>query len=338
MLLSIIIVSYNTADLTQKTLESVWAEVKRSPILQGESEVLVVDNLSTDNSVAVIETLFKSLKSENSKILSTKLIKNDRNAGFATANNLGIHASTGEYVLLLNSDTLVQPHAIEKLVRTFEQHPVRDLTATVASHAGVLDRLGILSAQLLNPDKTIQTQGGSLPSLLALGSHMLMFDDLPIVGKLLPSTQHTGLRSDLIDQTGDSLLQKVIQIDWVGGTAMMIRRELFNEIGLLDQNIFMYGEDIEFCWRAKSHQWDIGICPQAKIIHYGSASSTSANAIIGEFKGYLYIWSKHQPIWQMRWAKKILKMGAQLRKFLFGTILKQKERAKIYTIILSEVF
>ncbi len=335
MLLSIIIISYNTAELTVQTIQSVWQEIQGSKLLLGKTELMVIDNNSKDDSVAKIQSLLKTIPSAQ---LSTQLFQNPNNEGFSAANNIGIEQTTGEFILLLNSDTIVQPGALNKMVEAFQHHPVQDLTATVASHSGNLDRLGILSAQLLNKDLTVQSQGGNLPSLVTLACHMLMLDDLPIIGKFLPSTQHTGLRSDTFDVSGDSQMQEIIQQEWVGGAAMMLRRKMIKEIGNLDKSIFMYGEDIEICWRALHHQWDIGFCPAAKIIHLGSASSTSANALKGEFKGYLYIWSKHQPLWQLFWVRFILKTGAHLRKFVFGTIMRQKERAKVYTSILSEVF
>lgn len=323
MLLSIIIVSYNTAELTVAALKSVFEDVQKSTTLKGKTEVILIDNNSSDDSVTKIQTLFKHFSQQNQNTMFTHLIENPHNDGFSAANNLGFKESTGEFLLLLNSDTIVQPHALEKLVLAFHHHPIE----VVAEH-----RLGILSAQLLNEDRSIQSQGGSLPTLISLGCHMLMLDDIPVIGKFLPSTQHTGKRS--VDPTD----QEVVTQGWVGGTAMMIRREVLAEIGPLDQNIFMYGEDIEFCWRANHHQWEIGIVPEAKIIHFGSRSSSSANAIIGEYKGYLYIWSKHQPLWQLFWAKLLLKTGAHLRKFVFGTMIRQKDRAKVYTSILSELF
>lgn len=335
MLLSIIIVSYNTAQLTLQTIESVWTEVEGSSLLAGKTEIIIIDNNSKDDSVSKIRRFLKRIPA---KRIKSKIIQNPNNQGFSAANNLGIDHTSGDYILLLNSDTLLQAKALTKMVNVFLHHPIQDSTATIISQSGKLDRLGILSAQLLNKDLSLQPQGGNLPSLFSLTCHMLMLDDLPVIGKFLPSTQHTGLRSDTIDVTGDSHLRSVIQQEWVGGTTMMIRRQVIDEIGKLDQAIFMYGEDIEFCWRALHHQWDIGICPTAKVIHFGSASSSSANAIKGEFKGYLYIWSKHQPLWQIFWVRMILKSGAYLRKFIFGTIMKQTERAKVYTTILSELF
>ena len=325
MLLSIIIVSYNTAELTVAALNSVFEDVQKSHLLKGKTELIVVDNNSKDSSVADIKTEFRKFAHLQINMLFTHLIENPSNDGFSAANNLGIKQATGEYIFLLNSDTIVQPGALEKLVQPFEHNPIEK---------EAIHRLGILSAQLLNKDGSIQSQGGSLPNLLSLACHMLMLDDLPIIGQFLPSTQHTGRRSRVLDTTD----AEVIKQEWVGGTAMMIRKEVIAEIGPLDQNIFMYAEDVEFCWRAIHHQWDVGLVPEAKIIHFGSASSSSANAIKGEYKGYLYIWSKHQPLWQLFWVRLLLKTGAHLREFVFGTMVRQKDRAKVYTNILSELF
>jgi GT2 family glycosyltransferase len=110
----------------------------------------------------------------------------------------------------------------------------------------------------------------------------------------------------------------------------MIRRQTYQEIGELDPNIFMYGEDIEWCMRARDHHWDIAIDPAAVITHLGSASSSSSRAIIGEAMGYLYIWSKHKPLWQRPLAKKLLQLGSLLRIWLFGTMVKRPHRAAVY--------
>ena len=316
MLLSIIIVSYNTRALTLQTIASVEASLKKSPQLADQTDIWVVDNKSTDDSVEKI----KALTSKNPRL---HLIENTANLGFAAANNLAIEKSTGEYVLLLNSDTVVIDDALEQLVAEFTRRSTMNSTAFLERTAGKLDRLGILTVELLNQDGTVQAQGGSFPSLLSLASHMLFLDDLPLIGRLLPSTQHTGRNTRHHHQ-------QVYQQDWIGGTAMMIRRAVFAEVGLLDSNIFMYGEDIEFCMRAKFHHWDVAVLPTAHITHFGSASSSSKNAIIGELKGYVYIWAKHKPLWQKPLLKWILGTGILLRIILFGTMIRDPLRADIY--------
>lgn len=316
MQLSIIIVSYNTQALTLQTIESVFTSLRESKKLLDATEVWVVDNNSSDGSQEAVTGLTK-------KYSNLFLIKNKENLGFAGANNIAIERSTGKYVFLLNSDTVVQGEAIAEMVETFETQPTNEETAVLLRTEGKLDRLGVLAAQLYNPDNTIQAQGGSFPSLASLTTHLLFLDDLPIIGKLLPSTQHTG-------QNARTHHRNLYQLDWVGGTAMMIKRETIAEVGALDTNIFMYGEDVEFCMRAKHHHWDIAVLPSAKITHFGSASSSSKNAIIGELKGYIYIWAKHKPLWQRGIVRQIILLGVYLRSFLFGTITKDKVRAEIY--------
>jgi N-acetylglucosaminyl-diphospho-decaprenol L-rhamnosyltransferase len=316
MQLSIIIVSYNTQALTVQTIESVFQSLRGAKTLLESTDVWVVDNNSSDGSQAAIDTLTK-------KYSNLFLIKNKENLGFAAANNIAIERSTGKYVFLLNSDTVVQGDAIAEMVKTLESQLTNEQTAVLSRTDGKLDRLGVLAAQLYNPDDTIQAQGGSFPSLASLTTHMLFLDDIPVIGKFLPSTQHTGQNSRIHHCN-------LYQLDWVGGTAVMIKRETLAEVGPLDTNIFMYGEDVEFCMRAKHHHWDIAVLPSAKITHFGSASSSSKNAIIGELKGYLYIWAKHKPLWQSGLVRQIILLGVYLRSLLFGTITKDKVRAEIY--------
>ncbi len=311
MTLTIIVVSYNTKDLTLQTIETAWKEAQSSSSLAKKTEIIIVDNDSKDGTVKAIRETFKSK--------NIKVIANKHNKGFASANNQGIKVAKGKYIILLNSDTITQKGGLSTLVETIERYPIDESTANLASERGKIDRLGILAPTLLNPDGTLQPQGGDLPRISSLFNHMSFLDDLPIIGKFLPSTQHTGFRQSeqLRYHTNDT---RLIKRGWVGGTAMMIRKEVIAEIGPLDDGIFMYGEDTEYCMRAAHHHWDVAIDPQAKITHFGQASSSSANAIKGEFKSYLYNWSKHKPLWQIPVVKGILKMGIILRVAVYYTI------------------
>ena len=328
MTLTIIIVSYNTKKLTLQTIEAAWKEAQSSKILAKRTEVIIVDNDSKDNTATAIRDSFDSK--------NIKVIANKHNKGFASANNQGIKVAKGKYIILLNSDTIVQKGGLSTMIKTFERFPLDDTTATLASEKNKIDKLGILAPTLLNPDGTLQPQGGDLPTLFSLFNHMSFLDDLPIIGKLLPSTQHTGFRQSekLRYHTNDT---RLIKRGWVGGTAMMIRKEVIKEIGLLDDAIFMYGEDTEYCMRASHHHFDIAIDPQAKITHFSQASSSSANAIKGEFKSYIYNWSKHKPLWQIPTIKLILKMGIIFRIIAFSTIKLDKKRCQIYRELLSQI-
>jgi len=316
------IVSYNTAQLTLQTLRSLCRDIERSNFTS-ETEVIIVDNHSRDNSVALLSAFAKSTP------VHITLIENKKNVGFSRANNQAIQYSNAPFILLLNSDTYVQPHTIKRLLNCMEESR-EESTAQLGGYEPKIDRLGILAATLAYPDGTPQMQGGSHPTLWSLATHMLFLDDIPILGKMLPSTQHTGLRATRSES--DALLP----CDWVGGTAMLLRREMLNEIGLLDESIFMYAEDTELCMRARNHHWDVAIHPTAYVTHYQYSSSTNTAAVSGEFKGYLYIWKKHYPPAQAETARKLLKLGALLRKLVFGTI-KQPERAQIYQTVLAEL-
>src|SRR5579859_2426975 len=163
MLLSIITVSYNTKKFTLQTIASVLAEIKNSNRLRNNTEIIIVDNNSEDDTL-------QSIKAEFSHSSYIKILKNTENVGFALANNQGIENASGQYILLLNSDTIVQIGALEKLVTAFEQR----------------EHLGVVATTLVNPDGSLQRQGGNFPTLVSLTTHMLFLDDIPVIGKLLP--------------------------------------------------------------------------------------------------------------------------------------------------------
>lgn len=332
LILSVVVVSYNTRDLTLQTLYTALENILASPLLEKSSEVFVVDNNSTDGSQKALREFAAS-----SKTVPIKLIANKDNVGFARANNQALKIARGKLLLLLNSDTYVQTSALEKMVSSFSEFPRDESTSMLSTEKGKLDRLGILSASLLNWDGTYQPQGGGKPTLSALFNQMFFFDDLPGVGKFLPSVQYTGKRSAAKNFTTSSNSDQLIQKYWVAGTAMMIHRDVIAEIGPLDENIFMYGEDIEFCIRAHKHHWDVAEHPNATISHFASASSSSKNAIIGELRGYYYIWSKHKPLWQLPILRSILRGGVLLRRFIFGTILRRHDKALIYKEAYQEI-
>ena len=318
MTLSIIIVSYNTKQLTLECLESIATDLKNYQKLGLSTEIIMVDNHSTDGSVTAVRDFLRKTS------LRYLIIENKDNLGFAKANNQAIKRARGTYLLLLNSDTLVQSGALQHLVDNFTLYPIDNQTAQAAGLNGPIDRLGLVAAQLYNSDGSIQPQGGSLPTLWSLFFHMTFLDDLPIIGQLLPSTQHTGWRArqnrDSDRNNNDEAQPKLLPQGWVGATALLVRKRVFDEIDPFDENIFMYGEDVELCMRARHHHWDIAIDPGAHITHLGSASSSSAKAIEGELLAYVYIFSKHKPAWQVQIVSAIIQLGCILRMMIFGTM------------------
>lgn len=270
MELSVIIVSYNTKELLEKCLESVRA----SSLDKTAYEVIVVDNGSTDGSAK----------------LAT--IKNTDNKGYAAANNQGIKKARGEYILLLNSDTEITPTALEELIKFMDSHP----------------RAGIASAQLLNPDGSIQPSGGCLPRLSNIALWMFFIDGYHIQNPSFYTTTR--------------------EVGWVQGAALIMKKQ----VSLLDENIFMYGEDVELCMRAHKDGWEIWHVAEAKVTHqaFQSSGGISSNALLGEYQGLIYLFKKHKPSWEVPILKLLLQAGALLRMLLFGTILRDTRKYAVY--------
>lgn len=313
--LSVILVSFNTAELTQKCLESVISDVTQSKTLAKSCEIFVVDNNSADDSIKVI----KSLITKSTNLLPLKLIQNKENLGFAKANNQALKQARGEYILLLNSDTIVQNGALEALVNALQNTNPSDER----------NKIGLVAASLRNPDGSYQSQGGDKISLIAAKVQWLMLDDFPIIGKFLPSLQKK-LKQPPLDRS-------IQPMGWVGATALCIPRKLYESIGGLDESIFMYAEDMEFCLRAQRAGWGSAIAHQAKIVHVGSASSNSEQAKLGEVRGILQFWPKYFGETSTLLLKLIFSFGSCLRFCLF-TLLGRGAQANIYSKILRQLW
>ena len=303
-LLSIIIVSYNTAKLTLDCINSVLADKGLSFDLKNPkidsaipTEIIVVDNASTDNSVLEIKKLKNYLKIKNLKL---KIILNSQNMGFAKANNQAILASSGNFVLLLNSDTVILHSAISQSLNWLASHP----------------EASVCTAQLLNSDKTIQASGGFFPNLLNVFTWSIGLDDLPLINKIIPPLHpHTPnfYTHDLFYLTDH-------RQDWVTGAFMLIKKSALDLAGLFDENYFMYGEEVELNYRIKqknphTQTWYL-IGPQ--IIHLGGASAKNKiDPILNEYRGILSFFAKHHPPFHLSIAKILLKINSFLRSLYF---------------------
>lgn len=261
-----------------------------------DSEIFVVDNASTDSSSKMVKKEFPEVK----------LIVNSKNVGFAGANNIAIKKAKGKNILLLNSDAILLSGASEKMMELLQSSP----------------EIGIVSGQLLNEDNSIQPQGGYLPNLLNICFWMLFLDDIPILKNFIHPYQMRDKKA----------FTKKRKIGWVGGTAMMIKKEVFDKVGVLNEDFFMYGEDVEFCMRIKKAGYSVMITPDAKITHFGYKSSkgSPSQALIGEYKAIKYIFQNYKPAWQLPIIRLLLKTGALLRMLVFGILLDRKEAYATY--------
>ena len=243
-----------------------------------EYEIIVIDNASGDRSVGKIQAAFSDIV----------LIENKTNLGFAKANNQGIRRSRGRYILLLNNDTVVLPNAVEAMV-------------------GVLKRsadIGIVGCRLLNPDKTPQQSFGSAAGF---------------IGDLLQST----FSNTLFANSSNPIVEKILarlhrsekKVGWVCGACMLCRRDSLEETGLLDENFFMYKEDMDLCISFRKKNWGIYYTPDAPIIHHlgASVSAKPFKTAIEYRKSQLYFYKKHYG-WMGLLCLKIYLYGKFIRK------------------------
>ena len=225
---SVVIVSWNTRALTTACLASLAAGAGRA-----SWDAVVVDNASSDDSVAAIRADFPAVQ----------VIANPTNLGFAAANNQGIRACNGRYVLLLNSDTLAAPGSLQALVAFADAHP----------------RAGVIGPRLENPDGSFQTGPTPFPSLWT------EFLSVSGIGRRLTYRGYPSRRESV------SLTPQ--RTDYVVGACMLARRDAIDQVGVLDEGYFMYSEEPDWCWRMRQAGWETWFTPSAVITHLGGQST-----------------------------------------------------------------
>ncbi len=287
--LSIIIPSFNTKNLLKNCLASVF-EKTRIPL-----EVMIVDNGSTDGTVEEIRNLYPQ----------TNIIQNRQNLGFARAVNQGLERAQGRYLLLLNSDTVIQDNAIDKEVNFLETHL----------------EVGVVGCQLKNQDGSFQPSGGYLPTLARVFFWMSFLDDLPFLKKIL-QPYHVEEKEFYTHQR---------YLGWVTGAFFLTRREVLEKVGFFDEKMFMYVEEVDWCTRVKKTGFKVAFDPSASTVHLKGASTRRGQAgIIEEFQGLVYYFKKHGSGWQIPILRLFLRVGALARVLIFGIIVKDYEARRVY--------
>jgi GT2 family glycosyltransferase len=202
---------------------------------------------------------------------AVKLIKSDTNKGFAGGNNLALQKAEAANYLLLNSDTEVTEGSLDALLETLKKNG-----------------FDVASCKLVNIDKSLQPNAGDLPFGLALYTWLFGIDDLPFLKDIFPS----------FHQTTPSYYKGERKVGWVSGSVIMFRKEVLKTIGLLDDRIFMYCEDVDYCLRAKKVGLIVGWTDKAVIMHIGGASSDNPKLRqwLGEFKELLYLQKKYNGV------------------------------------------
>ncbi|MBC8464438.1 MAG: glycosyltransferase family 2 protein [Bacteroidetes bacterium] len=252
MTLSVIIVNYNVKQLLKECLQSVMIAAKDL-----EGELWVVDNNSSDGSLAMLQKEFPTIK----------LIANKKNPGFSVANNQAIRQAKGEHILLLNPDTLVQADCFQKCLNFMEQTP----------------KCGALGVQMHDAKKTFLPE-----SKRGLPTPWVSFTKMSGLNKLFP-------RSPIFNRYHLGYLDKDQNhpVDVLAGAFMWVRKSALEKVGLLDESFFMYGEDIDLSYRIQQGGWENWYLGEVQILHYkGESTNKYTYAYIHRFYGAMRIFAK----------------------------------------------
>lgn len=273
--LSIIIISFNTKEITKKCLETVFTSLENADF---QTEVIVIDNNSTDGSVEMLENFQSPISN-----LQFHFIKSKDNLGFAKGNNVAVKEAKGKYLLFLNSDIEVLDDAIPKIYKYFTSSE---------------NKFNFVGGKLFERDgKTAQASCGPFYSLPVAFAALFLKADYYHLTRYSPNS--------------------ITEVDWVSGACIMCKKEDFESLGGFDEKIFMYMDEIDLLYRAKQKSYRVGFYPNAQFIHLGSASSAKrTQPILQVYRGFLYFYEKHHSPLQLSILKFMLQLKAQIAAFI----------------------
>lgn len=282
--LSVIIVNWKVRRLLDRCLQSLQRYSQGLNL-----EIFVVDNDSCDGTSEMLMAEY----------MDVVCIARPRNIGFAAACNLGIKQSQADYVLLLNPDAQITADTLSTMLQYMREN----------------QSVGILGPKILNPDGSRQLSVRKIPSLWSQILTLLKLQNILTAGQTLDKHLSgqalrffTKLRamfsssrhlSDYLQTNFD--YNQAQPVEQVMGAAMMIRRAVINQIGLLDQGFFIWFEEVDYCLRAKQAGWEIVYLPQATVQHQAGASFSQRSILKKQLifdRSLLYFFWKHRPFWQ----------------------------------------
>ncbi len=230
MKLSIVIICWNDWKVIEDCLRSILDRTRRI-----EYEVIVSDNGSTDGSVERIRAHFPAVR----------ILENKANLGFAKANNAGIRKAQGEYVLILNPDTIVHDGSLERWLDFADRHP----------------EAGAFGCRVLNPDGSYSRSARPFPTVRRSLISALWLRPLAYFGGVFESEEYEGWKGD-----------SEREVDWQSGCCLMLRRDVLLQLGGFDEQFFYHYEEVDLCRRVWSAGYSIRFTPDASITHLGGQS------------------------------------------------------------------
>jgi N-acetylglucosaminyl-diphospho-decaprenol L-rhamnosyltransferase len=240
-------------------------------------DVVVVDHGSTDGTVELVRERYPAVR----------LIEQE-NKGMGGGNNAGMRASDGRYYFLLNSDAWVEGDGLERLVAFADAHP----------------EAAVVGPKLLNPDGTLQRSARSEPTLWRLATEYLF------IRKLAPRTR---LLNPLY--RGDFAHDRVEQVDWLFGAALLVRREAADAVGLFDEDFFMFSEEVDWLTRFRRAGWQVLFFPDAQVVHVGGASH-GGRMYVENLRGHLRFFAKHRGAKEAERVRRMLLWSLRVRATL----------------------
>ena len=241
---SAVVVSYNSASYLPDCLRSLRAE--------GVADIVVVDNSSSDGSA-------EAAREADAEV---HVLQTGANLGFGTGANRGVAVARGEYVLVMNPDTVVEPGTVKALSEALDRDP----------------GLAVVGPRLENVDGSLYPSVRRFPDLTVAFGHAFL-------GLVWPANPFTR-RYRMLDWDHD---QQAADVDWVGGACFIVRRSAFDLIGGFDEGYFMYVEDVDLCWRLGRAGWRIGYEPAGRVVHaLGGSSRLVPYRMIAEHHRSLY--------------------------------------------------
>ena len=282
-MLSIIIVSWNTAWFLENCLSSILVNPPTSPF-----EIWVVDNASTDDSPRMVRDKFPQVQ----------LLESIENVGFARANNQAIQRCTGKYVLLLNPDTLVGSGALQDLVDFLDTTP----------------EAGAAGAKILNPDRSLQIASHPRPTLSRELWRLFHLDSIFPYAEYPTSKWETN---------------QAQEVDVLIGACLMLRKDALDQVEFLDEDYFMYSEEVDLCYRVQRAGWRLFWVPQAEVTHFGGQSTQQVptEMFLNLYHGKIKYFRKHDG-WLAAQVYKLILMIASLSRLVLTpfTFFEQSSR------------